>query len=223
MCQPLSSRNKKGSVPRQRVGWNLYTLAEPDPRARALCSRRRLSLFCGCLPSTPDNSHRRWHSTLTSVQLYWCGPGGIPSVNREFSKGTPCCKRMSCITHRFNHYLKVWHLIESDLIFPPLSNPTSLSTLNCIWHKLAAATPHLPLLLALFSWCLTVRRNEGWGGGCWIPPSKTAIKKKILGYSQLHLVVALGSCRLPTHTPGKKQLESHLVLWRRPVGWALSC
>lgn len=49
------------------------------------------------------------------------------------------------------------------------------------------------------------------------------LKKKILGSSQLHLVVSLGSCRLPTHTPGKKQLESHLVLWRRPVGWALSC
>ena len=37
MCQPLSSRNKKGNVPRQRVGWNLYTLAEPDPRVR-LCA-----------------------------------------------------------------------------------------------------------------------------------------------------------------------------------------
>ena len=36
MCQPLSSRNKKGNVPGQRVGWNLYTLAEPDPRVR-LC------------------------------------------------------------------------------------------------------------------------------------------------------------------------------------------
>lgn len=150
MCQPLSSGNKKGNVPRQRVGWNLYTLAEPDPRARALCSRRRLSLFCGCLPSTPDNSHRRWHSTLTSVQLYWCGPGGIPSVNREFSKGTPCCKGMSCIALRFNHYLKVWHLIESDLISPPpfpipppsppltvfgtnwlRQHPTSLSSLLC--------------------------------------------------------------------------------------------
>lgn len=51
---------------------------------------------------------------------------------------------------------------------------------------------------------------------------KQSFKKKILGYSQLHLVVALGSCLLPTHTPGKKQLESHLVLWWRPVGWALS-
>lgn len=124
------------------------------------------SLFCASLPSTPDNSHCRWHSTLTSVQLYWCGPGGIPSVNREFSKGTPCCKGMSCIMQRFNHYLKVWHLIESDLIFyhPPFPNHTSLSTLNCIWHTLAAATPHLPLFIALFSWCVTVRERMKAGG-----------------------------------------------------------
>lgn len=93
MCQPLSSRNKRGNVPRQRRGWNLNTLAKPDPHARALCSRCRLLLFPASLPTTPDNSHCRWHSTLTSVQLYWCSPGGIPSVNREFSTGTPCCKR----------------------------------------------------------------------------------------------------------------------------------
>lgn len=36
--------------------------------------------------------------------------------------------------------------------------------------------------------------------------------KKILGYSQLSLVLALGACLLPTHTPGEKQLERHLVL-----------
>lgn len=93
MCQPLSSRNKRGNVPRQRRGWNLNTLANPDPHARAFCSRCRLLLFPDSLPTTPDNSHCRWHSTLTSVQLYWCSPGGIPSVNREFSTGTPCCKR----------------------------------------------------------------------------------------------------------------------------------
>lgn len=123
-----------------------------------------LSLFCASLPSTPDNSHCRWHSTLTSVQLYWCGPGGIPSVNREFSKGTPCCKGMSCIMQRFNHYLKVWHLIESDLIFYPLSNPTSLSTLNCIWHTRTAATPPPPphRFVVLM---LPIRKDEGCGGG----------------------------------------------------------
>lgn len=45
--------------------------------------------------------------------------------------------------------------------------------------------------------------------------------KKILGYSQLSLVVALGACPLPTHTPGEKHLESHLVLWLKLMGWAL--
>lgn len=45
--------------------------------------------------------------------------------------------------------------------------------------------------------------------------------KKILGYSQLSLLVSLGSCLLPTHTPGEKQLESHLVPWLKLMGWAL--
>lgn len=100
--------------PSDRVGWHVSTpviqeqerqcaqtkervesqhTGKPDPHARALCSRCRLLLFPDSLPTTPDNSHCRWHSTLTSVQLYWCSPGGIPSVNREFSTGTPCCKR----------------------------------------------------------------------------------------------------------------------------------
>ena len=141
------------------------------PTREGFVRQMPLSLFCASLPSTPDNSHCRWHSTLTSVQLYWCGPGGIPSVNREFSKGTPCCKGMSCIMQRFNHYLKVWHLIESDLIFTPLSNPASVSTLNCIWHTWAAAMPPSSPM-ALFSWCITVRKNEGcWA---WVPPSKKA-------------------------------------------------
>lgn len=48
VCQPLSSRNKKGNVPGQRVGWNLYTLAEPDPRVR-LCVPA-VFLIVLCLP-----------------------------------------------------------------------------------------------------------------------------------------------------------------------------
>ena len=183
-----------------------------------------LSLFCTSLPSTPDNSHCRWHSTLTSVQLYGCGPGGIPSVNREFSKGTPCCKGMSCIMQRFNHYLKVWHLIESDLIFYPLSNPTSLSALNCIWHTRTAATPPSPSpSLCCPDAAGPIRKDEGWGwvGGELGTIIQKSHLKKILGYSQLSLVVALGTCPLPTHTPGEKQLESRLVLWLKLMGWAL--
>lgn len=45
--------------------------------------------------------------------------------------------------------------------------------------------------------------------------------KRIPGYSQLSLVVALGSCPLPTHTPGEKQLESGMVLWLKLMAWAL--
>ena len=136
-----------------------------------------LSLFCAFLPSTPDNSHCRWHSTLTSVQLYWCGPGGIPSVNREFSKGTPCCKGMSCIMQRFNHYLKVWHLIESDLIFTPfpiLPPSLPLTVFGTCWLQ-QAPPPRLSLPIALFSWCRTVRKDEGWGPGYHRP--KMPLKK----------------------------------------------
>lgn len=46
MCQPLSSRNKKGKVPRQRVGWNHYTLAEPDPRVRLCVADASLIVLC---------------------------------------------------------------------------------------------------------------------------------------------------------------------------------
>ena len=54
------------------------------------------------------------------------------------------------------------------LDFYPLSNPPSLPTLNCIWHMLDAAGPPTPcrsLTIALFSWCRTVRKDEGWGPG----------------------------------------------------------
>lgn len=50
---------------------------------------------------------------------------------------------------------------------------------------------------------------------------KQPFKKKIPGYSQLSLVVALGSCLLPTHTPGEKQLGSGLVLWLKLMARAL--
>lgn len=45
--------------------------------------------------------------------------------------------------------------------------------------------------------------------------------KNSLGYSPLSRLVALGFCPLPTHTPGEKQFESRLVLWLKPMGWAL--
>lgn len=60
---------------------------------------------------------------------------------------------------------------------------------------------------------------KGAGPGSHHP--KEPLKKRILGYSQLNLLVALGSCPLPTHTSGEKQLESHLVLWLKLMGWAL--
>lgn len=61
--------------------------------------------------------------------------------------------------------------------------------------------------------------KDAWPGSH--RPKKPLKKKIILGYSQLSLLVALGSCPLPTHTPGEKQLESHLVLWLQLMGWAL--
>lgn len=57
--------------------------------------------------------------------------------------------------------------------------------------------------------------------GTWVPHPKKPPKKRILGYSQLSLLVALGFCPLPTHTPGEKLLESCLVLWLKLMGWAL--
>lgn len=111
------------------------------------------------------------------------------------------------------------------LDFYPLSNPTSLSTLNCIWHMLAAAGPPppprpnaSPSPLLCFPDAELLERMKDGGLGTIVQKCHL---KKILGYSQLSLVLALGACLLPTHTPGEKQLERHLVLWLKLTGWAL--
>ena len=106
------------------------------------------------------------------------------------------------------------------LDFYPLSSPPSLPTLNCIWHMLAVAgpPPHAsPSPSLCFPDAELLERMKDGGLGTIVQKCHW---KTILGYSQLSLVVALGACPLPTHTPGEKQLGSHLVLWLKRTGWA---